>query len=151
LARGKISFAWLEGFIVVEARGEELVIRAANTTLTLAPREITVEGLFQGVREKVEGRRGERKAVYIDFAFPVKGLSRPEGVVFKGPVDTYAGPYGLSYTVLPGVGHYLTIYPPGGALYEHAVLAEDFLMLYTLARRQLYVLEEGAARKIIMV
>jgi len=151
LARGKISFAWLDGFIIVSAGGDELVIRAANTTITLAPREIVVEGLFEGIREKVEGRRGERKAVYVDFAFPIRGVSEPEGVVFKGPVDTYAGPYGLSYTVLPGVGHYLTIYPPGGALYDHAVLAEDFLMLYMLARRQLYVMEEGAARKIILV
>ncbi len=151
MSRRAISFAWSEGYIVLYEDSGDLVIEAYNTRLRLSEREIEVEGLFQGVREHVEGRKGEMKAVYIDFAFPVKGIESPRDVVFRGPVDTYVGRFGVSYTVLRGIGHYLTIYPPGGALYDHAVLSEDFLMLYMLARRQLYLMDEGEVKKIILV
>ncbi len=147
----RISFAWRDGFIVVSGGEDELEIRAANTRIRLGLREVTVEGLFEGIRERVEGRRGENKAVYVDFAFPVRGVGEPEGVVFRRAVDTYVGGFGISYTVLEGVGYYLTVYPPSGALYDHAVLSEDFLLLFMLARRQVYMMEENSVRKIILV
>jgi len=147
----KASFKWREGYIVVYERGGELVIEAGNTRITLSPREVVVEGLFQGVREHPEGARGERKVVYIDFAFPVKGREAPEEVVFKRQVDTYAGGYGLSYTDLGEVGHFLTIFPPPGSLWENAVLSEDSLALLLLGRRQVYVMDEGRAKRLILV
>ena len=147
----EVSFQWRDGYIIVTGGDDELVVEASNSRVTFSLREVSVQGLFQGVREHLEGSRGERKAVYIDLAFPLKGLAEPRGVVFKNTVDTYMGSYGLSYTVIKGIGYYLTIYPPPGGLYDHAVLAEDLILLYTLARRQIYQMREDSLVKIILV
>jgi len=147
----KASFKWRDGYVIVYERSGELVIEAANTRIILSPREIVVEGLFQGVREYPEGLRGEKKVVYVDFAFPVRGKEEPQDIVFKRHVDTYIGGYGVAYTNLDQVGHYLTIFPPPGSLWENAVLSEDSLAILMLGRRQVYVMEEGEARRLILV
>lgn len=147
----EISFQWRDGYIIVSGGEDELVVDAANSRITFSMREVSVNGLFQGVREHAEGSRGERKAVYIDLAFPLKGHGEPRGIVFKNTVDTYVGSYGLSYTVIKGIGYYLTIYPPPGSLYDHAVVAEDLVLLYALARRQIYQMREDGLVKIILV
>ena len=36
-------------------------------------------------------------------------------------------------------------------LYDHAVVAEDRIVLVTLSRRSVYVMEEDGSRKIILV
>ncbi len=146
-----VSFRWREGFLVAWAESGSLVVEGGNSRLRFDQREVAVEGLFQGVREHLEGRRGERKTVYIDFAFPLRGRGSPGEVVFNRHVDTYVGSYGLSYTVIEGVGYYLTIYPPVGSLYEYAVVSEDAVAIVTLSRRRVYVMEEDGARRIILV
>ncbi len=147
----RASFKWFEGYIVVYLEGDELVVEGSNSKIKLSPREVVVKGLFQGVREYLEGARGERKTVYIDLAFPLKGLSKPWEIAFARHIDTYINNYGISYTVIEGVGHYLTIYPPPGSLYEHAVIAEDSIALLTLSRRKVYLVEEDNARRVILV
>ncbi len=145
------SFKWGNGYIIARGIGDELVLEASNSRITLSPREVKVEGLFQGVREYYEGTRRERKTVYIDLAFKLKGVAKPESVAFAKHIDTYIGNYGISYTAIEGVGYYLTIFPPPGTLYDHAVLSDDSLVLVTLARRQLYIVKEDSARRIILV
>ena len=146
-----VSFKWPGGYLVVRSESGDLVIVASNSTIRFSPREVEVRGLFQGLREHVEGARGERKSIYIDLAFPLRGLRDPQGVAFARHVDTYSGNYGLSYTVIEGVGYYLTVYPPPGSLYDHAVVAEDRIVIVTLSRRSVYVMEEDGSRKIILV
>ena len=138
------SFRWRHGFLVVREGPEGLVVEGGNSRITFGAREVVVEGLFQGVREKEEGGRGQVKLVYIDFAFPLRGREAGEGTVFQRPVDLALGSYGVSYTPLEGVGYYLTIYPPSGALYDHAVISEDLVLLVTIRRRQVYTMVEDA-------
>jgi len=147
----KLSFRWSEGFIHVYHGPEGLVVDAANTRIVFSERQIAVEGLFEGIREYVEGSRGEYKNLYIDLAFPIRGHPHAEGSVYQRSIDTHLAGYGLSYTALEGVGYYLTIYPPSGALYDHAVVADDRIAVHMLARRQTYLMEEGERRVIILV
>lgn len=146
----RASFKWRSGYLILEDSGGILVAEALNTTLTFSVREVVVKGLFEGLREYVEGGWGEWKTVYIDLAFPLKGKPSPLDVAFAGRVDTYIGGFGVSYTVIEGVGYYITIYPPPGALYDHAVIYDDGVALRVLSRRKLYVLEEDNARRIIL-
>ena len=138
-----LSFEWNGGFLRVRV-DEGLVIEAENTTITLMQREIDIKGLFMSYEEHLTDRRGERKVVYVNFAFPVKGFSKErvrELVLSNG--DFSVGPFGISYTKLGDIGRYLTIYTPPGFLYEVAVLTKEKLALFTIGRRQVYLLEEG--------
>lgn len=146
----RVSFKWREGYLVLTDNNGELVVEALNSTITFTVREVLVKGLFEGLREYVEGGRGEWKTVYIDLAFPLKGKPKPVDVAFARHVDTYVGGFGLSYTVIEGVGHYITVYPPPGALYDHAIIYDDGVALRTLSRRKVYILEENNTRKIIL-
>lgn len=147
----KLSFRWREGFIHVYHGHEGLVVDASNTRITFSERQISVEGLFEGIREYPEGSRGEYKKLYIDLAFPIKGHPHAEGEVYQRSIDTHLAGYGISYTALEGVGYYLTIYPPSGSLYEHAVVADDRVLLYMLSRRQVYHMEERGRHTLILV
>ncbi len=147
----RVSFKWRDGYVILRDDGGDLIVEGSNSVVRFSIREVSVKGLFQGIREHVEGRRGERKIVYIDFAFPLKGLENPVDIVFSRHVDTYIGSYGISYTAVEGVGFYLTIYPPPGALYENAVVYDDGIAITTLSRRHVYVMEENGIRRVIMV
>ena len=147
----RLSFRWSEGFLAVYTGPDGLIVEADNTRLVFGQRQIAIGGLFAGTREYPEGARGEYKTLYIDLAFPIRGRARGEGQVYQRSVDTHLGGYGISYTVLEGVGYYLTIYPPSGSLYEHAVIADDRVAVYMLARRQVYFMDEGDRRVIILV
>lgn len=147
----RVSFKWGEGYLIVYEERGDLMVEAANSRIAFSPREIRIEGLYEGMREYVEGGRGEWKIVYIDLAFPLQGVERPRDVAFSGKVDTYIGSYGLSYTSLEGVGNYLTVYPPPGSLYDHTVVYDDGIALRMLSRRKVYVMAEDNTRKIILL
>ncbi|MCE4624803.1 MAG: hypothetical protein F7C35_02930 [Desulfurococcales archaeon] len=147
----RISFRWNEGFLIVFESVEGLVIEGSNSRIALGQRQVTVEGLFEGYREHEESPRAQYKVVYIDLAFPLKGKEVGEGVVYQTSVDTYLGGYGISYTPLEGVAFYLTIYPPSGSLYDHAVISEDRISIYTIKRRHVYLMDEGRRKTLILV
>ena len=143
----KISFYWGDGYIVCSLVAGNLELRALNTTIVFENRSLYVEGLFEEIRE-YKWRRG--KNVYVNLAFPIRGV-KSEGVAYKADVDTHLGPYGLVYTVIEGVGYYLTIYPPPGSLYEYSVVSKDRVMLRTSLRREVYLMVENSGRRVILV
>ena len=142
-----LSFSWEKGFIRVRY-DKALTIKAENCRITLSQREIDIEGLFMNYTEHLIDRRGDKKVIYINFAFPLKGISKEkvkELIISNG--DFSLGPFGISYTKLGGIATYITFYMPPGFLYETAVLTRDKLALFTLGRRQIYVLDEGRGKK----
>ena len=146
-----LSFEWEKGFIRVKY-DRELIIEAENCRITLSQREIDIEGLFMNYTEHFMDKRGDKKVVYINFAFPLRGISKEkikELIISNG--DFSLGPFGISYTKLGGIGVYITFYLPPGFLYETAVLTRDKLALFTLGRRQIYVLDEGGGKKKILL
>ncbi len=147
----KISFRWREGFIVVYSSPEGLVVEAENSRLVFGQRQVSIEGLFEGIREYEEQGRAALKTVYIDLAWPLRGRAHGEGTIYQREVDTSIGGYGISYTPLDEAGYFLTIYPPSGSLYDHAVVAEDKVAIVMLKRRHIYMMEEEGRRTLIMV
>lgn len=143
----RISFYWGDGYVVCSLVAGDLELRASNTLIVFEPRGLYVDGLFESIREYVV-RDG--KIVYVDLAFPIKGV-KGVGSLYSRDVDTYLGPYGLVYTVIEGLGYYLTIYPPPGALYEYAVVAKNIIMLKMSPRREVYIMTEETARRLILV
>ncbi len=146
------SFKWSDcGFIVALSSSDGLTIEGDNIRVTFGLREIAVKGVYEGLREHLQDQRGTKKVVYLDLAFPIRGIKEPKGTVFRNPVDLSLGAYGLSYTPLEPAGSYLTVYPPPGSLYEYAVVSPDRIALFTIGRRQIYVMEENKEHKIVMV
>ena len=143
----RASFYWGDGYLVCSLIGGDLEVRASNSVIVFEARSVYIGGLFEKLRE-YRGRQG--KSIYIDLAFPLKGV-KSEGVIYKDDVDTYIGPYGLSYTVVNGIGYYLTVYPPPGTLYEYAVLSKSTIMLRVSFRREVYMMVENSGRRIILV
>jgi hypothetical protein len=130
---------------------EGLVVEGSNSRIVFGQRQVSVEGLFEKFEEYEEGERSQYKTVYINLAFPIYGRDEGRDVIFQRSADTYVGNYGISYTVLEGVGYYITIFPPGGALYEHAVISEDRVALHTHRRRKVYLMDEGERKTLILV
>ncbi len=147
----ELSFKWNKGFIIVRYSGNNLVIEAANTQIEISDRQITIRGLYSGLREYFENPKAVTKTIYVDLAFPITGLEKSKGTVYLRQTDTYIENFGLSYTPLDEIGYFLTIYPPQGALYENIILASDMIAITTLRRRQVYIMEEGEERTIILV
>ncbi|GBF08808.1 hypothetical protein apy_05330 [Aeropyrum pernix] len=146
-----VSFRWLEGYAVAEATPEGVRLRFSNLTLEFGLREVLVEGVFEGYREYTTPR-GERKTIYIDFAFPARGVAEPRGAVYSGRADVPLGGYGLSYTSLEPSSAYITLYPPPGALYDYVTVSPDLAAIFTVGRRQVYMMrEEGSTVRIILV
>ncbi len=143
----KISFYWGDGYIVCSLVAGNLELKALNVTIVFENRSLYIEGLFERVRE-YQWKRG--KNVYVDLAFPIRGV-RGEGVIYKSDVDTHIGSYGLVYTVVEGLGYYLTIYPSPGSLYDYSVVSKDRVMLRTSLRREVYLLTEDSGRRLILV
>ncbi len=131
--------------------GPGLVVRGSNLTLALGLREITLRGPVEGYREHPLDRRGENKILYIDLAFPVRGLERRATPLYRASADLSVGVYGVGYTRLEGVGFYITVYPPPGALYRHIVVGEHQIAVSMIGRRQVYFMEEAGEKKIILV
>jgi hypothetical protein len=145
-----LELAWDGGFIIVRGN-DTLEVVAENTTIGFSEREVTVDGLFAGIREHPLDRRNQRKIVYIILAFPMKPLSgMPKSLVMSN-IDASVGRFGVSYTVIDGVQRYITIYAPPSFLYEHAVVSSDRIAITTLGRRQVYVMDEGRLKRIILV
>ncbi len=137
-----ISFEWLGGLLKVRQE-KGLVVEADNLLLEFMQREVDIKGPFMNYEEHLINKRGEKKVVYVNFAFPIRGFSREvarDMVLSTG--DFSIGPFGISYTKLGDVGKYLTIYMPPGFLYEIAILTERKLALFMIARRQVFLLEE---------
>ncbi len=146
------SFKWSDcGYVAVSSSSEGLTVEGENLRVTFGLREVSVRGVYEGLREHMQDQRGTKKTVYIDLAFPIKGLREARGTVFKSQVDLSLGAFGVSYTPLEPAGTYLTIYPPPGSLYDYAVVAPDKIALFTVGRRQIYVMDEMGEKKIIMV
>ncbi|MEB2836124.1 MAG: hypothetical protein GSR80_000141 [Desulfurococcales archaeon] len=150
MAARVLEVAWRGGYLRLEG-GDDLVITASNSRITLAQREIVIEGLFMGLREYPLDRRGQRKVVYIDFAFPLKGLSGQPSLLIMDSGDYSVGRFGVSYTVIDGVEYYVTVYTPPEFLYENAVLSSERLAIFMLGRRQVYLSDEGKIKRILLV
>ncbi len=146
-----ISFRWFKGFLIVSMGRDGLSIMGSNSKIVLGDRQISVKGLYQGMREYAENPRAQVKTLYIDLAFPIKGMDKSEGEVYLRTVDTYIGNYGLSYTPLDELGYFLTIYPPSSALYENVIIGPDMIAVTMLRRRHIYLMEEGGEKTIILV
>ncbi len=150
MAARTLEVAWRDGYLRLEGN-DDLVITASNSRITLAQREVEIEGLFMGLREYPLDRRGQRKVVYIDFAFPLRGLSGQPSLLVMDSGDYSIGRFGLSYTVIDGIEYYVTVYTPPEFLYENAVLSSDRLALFMLGRRQVYLSDEGRVKRILLV
>jgi hypothetical protein len=146
LSRGS-RFYWGEGYILCSITSGNLEVRASNTTIVFENRSLYIEGLFEKIREH---RWRQGKNIYIDLAFPIKGI-KGGGAIHKADIDTYIGSYGLAYTIIEGIGYYLTIYPPPGSLYEYATISKDMVMLRTSLRREVYLIAENSGKRIILV
>ncbi len=146
-----VSFRWFKGFLVVSMSRDGLSIMGSNSRIVLGDRQISVRGLYQGMREYDENPRAQVKTLYIDLAFPIKGVDKPGGEVYLRTVDTYIDNYGLSYTPLDELGYFLTIYPPSGALYENVIIGPDMIVVTMLRRRHIYLMDEGEEKIIILV
>lgn len=147
----RMAFAWLEGYVEVYV-DEGLVVEAGNSRITLLQREVYVDGLYYGLREYFLDRRQERKGIYVEFAFPLKGKreGHPQALML-GSSEVGIGPFGVVYTVIDSIEYYLTIHPPPGFLYDYAVVTTRYLFMSTLGRRQVYVMDEGRLKKLILV
>lgn len=147
----RASFKWVEGFIVVGLGDYQLEIKGSNIIIVMEAREVAFKGVYRGYREHLVDSRGSRKVVYVDFAFPVKGLEKPAGPTYMRDSDTSLGPFGVSYTSLGPIGSYITIYPPPGSLYDYAVLSPLALAIFSVGRRSFYLVEEEGYRRLVMV
>ncbi|GAB6147772.1 hypothetical protein JCM10135_03130 [Stetteria hydrogenophila] len=129
-----------------------LVVEAGNSRITLLPREVDIDGLYYGLSEHFLDGRQERKGIYIHFAFPLRGKSggTPPALMLSS-TELGVGPFGVVYTVLDGVEYYLTVHPPPGFLYDYAVITTRCMFLKTLGRRQVYVMDEGRLKRIMLV
>ncbi len=147
----RLAFAWLGGYLEVYL-DDGLTVEASNSTIVFKQREVEVSGLYYTYREYFLSRRRERKAVYVDLAFPLKGKSgeTPQAIVLSNG-DFSIGPFGLSYTVLDGVDYYLTVHSPPGFLYDHAVVSTRNVYLAMSGRRQVYLMDEGRVKRLILV
>lgn len=141
------KFYWDGGYILCSLTSGNLELKASNTTIVFENRSVYIEGLFEKIREY---RWKQGKNIYIDLAFPIKGIKR-EGAIHKADTDTYIGPYGLAYTMIEGIGPYLTIYPPPGSLYEYAIISKNTIMLRTSLRREVYLIAENSGRRITLL
>ena len=147
----RLAFAWLEGYVEVYL-DEGLVVEGLNSTVEFTQREVEVRGLYYTYREYFLDRRREKKGIYIEFAFPFKGKSSgtPQALILSNG-DFSIGPFGVGYTVLDGVEYYLTVYTPPGFLYEYAVVSTRNVYLSTSGRRQVYLMDEGKVKRLILV
>jgi len=146
----ELDVAWRKGFLRLRA-DDDLVLEASNSMIMLSAREVVVEGLFMGLREYPLDRRMQRKEVYIDFAFPLQGLNETPRSLVVDTGDYTLGRFGVLYTVIDGVEYYITIYPPPGFLYEYATLTSERLALTMLGRRQIYLMDEGRVKRILLL
>ncbi|MCE4613783.1 MAG: hypothetical protein F7C07_08165 [Desulfurococcales archaeon] len=150
-----IMFAWYSGYITARVVAEGLELRGSNFSLRLGPREVSIRGPFESLREVELGRLEPGKVVYVDFAFTLKGFKeKRSGDTVDRNTDSSLGPYGVSYTRLKGASldvFYLVVYAPAGSLYEHAVLSGDRLALFTIRRRKVYMMAEEGFRRIYLV
>ncbi|MCE4603759.1 MAG: hypothetical protein F7B20_02190 [Aeropyrum sp.] len=147
-----VSFKWFDGgFAVISAEGGGVKIQFSNLEMVIGLREISLSGVFEKLWEHPLDKRNKSKAVYIEFAFPLKGLPRPEGVVFQDSSDTYIGAYGISYTPLNPASSYITIYPPPGALYDYLTISPDKAAMFTIFRRHVYTMREDGTVKILLL
>ena len=117
----------------------------------MSQREIIIKGVYQGYREYPLDSRRERKVVYIDFAFPLRGVEKPEGPVYIRDSDISLGPFGISYTNLGSIGSYITVYPPPGSLYDYMTISPHMIALFSIGRRQLYYMEDEGYKRFILV
>ncbi len=145
------SFKWGEGFIIVSLEDEDLLVKAANSTIGFSERSVFVEGLYEGIREYEESPKSQGKNLYVVLAFPLKGFPQGRGVVYQRTIDTHCGRFGLSYTVLDSVGEYLTVYPPPGSLYDYTVISKNKIYLYLLKRRRIYEMREDNVVRLILL
>jgi hypothetical protein len=146
----ELDVAWRSGFLRLRAN-DDLILEASNSRITLSAREVVIEGLFMGLREYPLDKRMQRKVVYIDFAFPLQGLNDTPKSLVVDTGDYSVGRFGVLYTIIDGVEYYITIYPPPGFLYEHAVLTSERLALTMLGRRQVYLMDEGKTKRILLL
>jgi hypothetical protein len=146
-----LNFEWNRGFIRVTLK-RGLYIEAENAKIELMQREVEVKGPFMNYEEHIINRRSEKKVIYVNFAFQIKGISinKAKDLILSNG-DFSMGPFGISYTKLDGLGSYLTIYTPPGFLYETAVLSKEKLALFTIGRRQVFLLDEGTGVKKILL
>ncbi len=147
----ELYVAWKHGYLAIDAGGRGLRVRGGNAILELGLREIGFQGPLEGLEEVPQDRRGESKVVYLRLAFSLRGLERPGGRVARASMDFSVGPFGVSYTVIEGVGRYLTLHPPPGALYRWVTVGEDLIAIHTIGRRQVYLMEEEGWRRLILV
>ncbi|MCE4599552.1 MAG: hypothetical protein F7C81_05080 [Desulfurococcales archaeon] len=148
-----VYLEWLSGYLEVRERSGTLLFRGSNTELGIEQRELTIKGPYEDVREYIADRRGERKIVYVDLAFPIKGI-KPKtmyGVIVRASKDFNIGPFGIGYTKLENIGSYITVYPPPGFLFEQIIVSQHKIAIFTLGRRRIYVMEEGGVRRIMLV
>jgi len=147
------SFKWYDcGYAVAESTELGLKLLFSNLELEVGGRELNFKGVFEGVREHNIDSKGTRKVVYVDLAFPLKGLDRASGSVFYKQAEISLGAFGLIFSPLEPAGSYITIYPPPGSLYDYLVVAPDKVAIFTIGRRQVYLMEDtGGLKRIIMV
>ncbi|MEB3774155.1 MAG: hypothetical protein GSR86_04425 [Desulfurococcales archaeon] len=146
-----VYLEWAEGYVRLGHDRRGLTVSGRNFTLALGLREIVFKGPFEGVDEVLQDRRGSSKVVYIRTAFPLKGYNEPRGTVYRASRDFSVGVYGVAYTRIEGVGVYITVHPPVGSLYKSITISDDVVAVYTLGRRQVYLMEEDGERRIILV
>ena len=146
------SFKWYDcGFAVARRSSGGVRVVFENLEAEFHQREVWVKGVYEGLREHLLDSRGARKAVYLDLAFPARGLRSPVGAVFRREAEISLGAFGIVYSPLEPSSSYLSLYPPPGSLYDQAVVSPDAIALFTIGRRHLYLLEEEGYRKVIMV
>ena len=147
----EVYVAWGEGYLLLKPGGRGLQVLGENLRLDIALREIAFKAPFETLEEVPQDKRGESKIAYIRLAFPIKGFSRSRGRVLKASSDFSIGPYGVSYTLVEGVGGFITIHPPPGSLYKAITIGDDVIAVYMIGRRQVYMMEEDGERRIILV
>ncbi len=145
---------WDDGYLEVREASGILLVKGSNVKLEIYQREIVFKGPYEGFREYIIGRRGERKVVYLDMAFPVKGIRHHSGLksgIIKTTRDLSVGSFGLSYTKLDDLGSYITIYPPPGFMFDQIVISQYRIAVFTLGRRRIYMMEDSGLKRLIMV
>ncbi len=146
------SFKWHDsGYAIASSTEYGLLVVFDNLRVEFSQREISLEGVYEGMREHQLDSRGSRKVLYIDLAFPAKGVKEPRGVVYMKSAEISMGAFGIVYSPLEPIGSYLTIYPPPGSLYDNATISPDKIAVFMLGRRQVYFMEEDSVKKIILV
>ena len=150
--RKPLTFQWKKGFIKIK-QDRELSVEAENSKIFFSQREIDIKGLFMSYNEYFIGRKKDRKVIYVNFAFPLKGISSKKAdELIMNNSDLSLGPFDIHYTKLEGVSEYITFYMPSGFLYEIVILTEDKMALFTIGRRQVYILDEKrGTRKLLLL